>query len=158
MNVVQSSPTIDDEFDAFLFAPIGDETNGMALSVLSALARLDIDPWADAARLSRLSKDSAIVALNQSLARLPIGKWQAADTMAIATRLVELLPQLDGQPAKAAGQSAESTDWRRRTTLVLALLSVGLIVYLLIGGVPGIEHRSGTSTGDVHVESSRTHP
>jgi len=33
------------EFDDFLFAPIGDEKNGMLLSVISALARLDLDPW-----------------------------------------------------------------------------------------------------------------
>ena len=32
------------EFDAFLFAHIGEEKNGMLLSVLSALARLDLDP------------------------------------------------------------------------------------------------------------------
>jgi hypothetical protein len=33
------------EFDDFLFAPIGEDRNDMPLSVLSALARLDIDPW-----------------------------------------------------------------------------------------------------------------
>ena len=36
------------EFDSFLCAPIGEERNGMLLSVLSALARLDVDPWQEA--------------------------------------------------------------------------------------------------------------
>jgi hypothetical protein len=36
------------EFGAFLFASIGEESNGMALSVISALARLGIDPWQEA--------------------------------------------------------------------------------------------------------------
>jgi hypothetical protein len=31
------------EFDPFLFAPVGEERNGMLLSVLSALARLEVD-------------------------------------------------------------------------------------------------------------------
>jgi hypothetical protein len=142
MNVTQSSPAIDGAFDSFLFAPVGDETNGMALSVLSALARLDIDPWADAARLARLPKDSAIVALGQSIARLPLGTWQPADITAIATRLVELLPKADSATPKVIRALVKPADWKRRTTLVLALLSVGLGIYLLVGGFSGIEHRS----------------
>ena len=43
------------EFDAFLFAPIGEEKNGMLLSVVSALARLNIDPWQEAANLATLA-------------------------------------------------------------------------------------------------------
>ena len=31
-------------FDAFLFAVIGEDRNGMALSVVSMLARMDLDP------------------------------------------------------------------------------------------------------------------
>jgi hypothetical protein len=153
MNATRSSPTIDGVFDAFLFAPVGDETNGMALSVLSALARLDIDPWADAARLSRLPKDSAIVALGQSIARLPLGKWQPADITAIATRLVELLPKPDGATPKAVLVFAKTADWKRRTILVLSLLSVGLGVYLLVGGFSDVEHRSA----GIPIETGRTH-
>jgi hypothetical protein len=35
---------IEPEFDEFLCAPIGDDRNGTGLSVLSALARLNVDP------------------------------------------------------------------------------------------------------------------
>jgi hypothetical protein len=34
-------------FDAFLFAPVGEHREGMKVSVLSALARLGVDPWAE---------------------------------------------------------------------------------------------------------------
>jgi len=44
------------EFDDFLFAPIGEDRNDMPLSVLSALARLDIDPWQEADKLARLPR------------------------------------------------------------------------------------------------------
>jgi hypothetical protein len=47
------------EFDDFLFAPIGEDRNDMPLSVLSALARLDIDPWHEAAELARLPGETA---------------------------------------------------------------------------------------------------
>lgn len=42
------------EFDGFLYAQLGEERNGMPLSVLSALAQLQVDPWQKAARLARL--------------------------------------------------------------------------------------------------------
>ena len=38
------------EFDDFLCASIGEEENGMALSVMSAFARRNVDPWEEAAR------------------------------------------------------------------------------------------------------------
>jgi hypothetical protein len=40
------------DFDKFLFATVGEEINGIPLSVLSALMRLEIDPWNEARRLS----------------------------------------------------------------------------------------------------------
>jgi len=40
------------EFDEFLCAPIGADRNGTGLSVLSALARLNVDPWQEATSLA----------------------------------------------------------------------------------------------------------
>lgn len=155
MNIARSSPTLAGEFDEFLFAAVGEDANGMPLSVLSALSRLDIDPWADAARLAHLPKDSAIIALGQSIARLPLGRWQAADTTAIATRLVELLPKPGSAPAKAApcATGAISSSWRRPVTFVLALLSIALAGYLLFG-VARLEHRAAAD--GVQIEGDRT--
>ena len=47
------------ELDDFLHASIGVERNEMPLSVLSALARLNLDPWKEAAELSELPSDCA---------------------------------------------------------------------------------------------------
>jgi hypothetical protein len=85
--------TLSPEFDDFLFAPIGEERNGMSLSVMSAFSRLNIDPWQEAAQLSDLSKEKAVEALAPILARLPAGRWAAVDIPAIARRLVEILPR-----------------------------------------------------------------
>jgi hypothetical protein len=84
---------INSEFNEFLFAPIGDEGNGMTLSVISALTRLDIDPWREAARLADLSREKAIQTLAPIIERLPGGRWAVADAQAIAGRLVALLPK-----------------------------------------------------------------
>ena len=42
------APLIGAEFDKFLGAPVGEGRNGTPLSVLSALARLNVDPWHEA--------------------------------------------------------------------------------------------------------------
>jgi hypothetical protein len=47
------------EFDHFLFAPVGEEVDGVPLSVLSALSRLGLDPREEAARLSHLTEEAA---------------------------------------------------------------------------------------------------
>jgi hypothetical protein len=81
------------EFDDFLFAPIADDSNGMLLSVVSALARLDVDPWEEAASLARLPVDTATERLRALIAALPHGTSAFSDPAAIAARLIALLPR-----------------------------------------------------------------
>jgi hypothetical protein len=81
------------EFDAFLHAPVGAEESGMPLSVLSMLARLDLDPWQEAAQLAALSPESATLKMVSILGALPKRPLQSPDSLAIATRLVAMLPR-----------------------------------------------------------------
>lgn len=76
----------------FLFADVGLETNGMSLSVLSTLARFDLDPWQEAGRLALLSRATAIEALAALIKAMPASRWSLAEAVPIATRLVALLP------------------------------------------------------------------
>jgi hypothetical protein len=119
-------------YDAFLFAAIGEEGNGMTLSVLSGLSRLDIDPWDEAARLSLLPKDRAIAALGRRIACLPSGNWQPSDLTGIASRLVELLPRHDAL-VPADSPVPPSADKKRPGSLTLWLIAAALAAFLLLG-------------------------
>ncbi len=95
------NPLLGSEFDNFLFAPIGEQSNGMLLSVLSALARLDLDPWQEAARLARLPGKTATERLASLIAALsetslPDETWAHPDPQTSAARLVALLPRQAG--------------------------------------------------------------
>jgi hypothetical protein len=79
------------EFDDFLFAPIGEERNGMLLSVISALARLDIDPWQEAANLAQLPGTTATRRLASLIAPLPDRPSPNLDPGTIAARLIARL-------------------------------------------------------------------
>ena len=93
---------IDAEFNDFLFACVGEEECGGQLTVLSALARLGLDPWGEAASLSKLTREAATSALAAKLAALPEGHWKESDIRTIATRLVRCLPKHVSSPAKSA--------------------------------------------------------
>src|SRR2546421_2810432 len=80
------------EFDPFLFASVGEEIDGVPLSVLSALTRLDLDPRDEAARLSHLTKEAAADQLARMIARLSDRSWTLSETRRIADRLIERLP------------------------------------------------------------------
>jgi hypothetical protein len=99
-NTINSAPAIhiDTRFDLFLFAAIGENKDGMCITVLSALARLNFDPWRKAAELSRLSDDAAGSRLASLIAALPD---LPAETLAPGTidRLVNLLPMRAAAPA-----------------------------------------------------------
>jgi hypothetical protein len=85
------------EFDDFLFAPIAEESNGMMLSVISALARLDLDPWQEANNLAGLPGETATKRLASLLmAALPDGPSARRDPETIAARLTALLPRRAG--------------------------------------------------------------
>jgi len=81
------------QLDDFLFAPIGDEKNGTTLTVLSVLARQDIDPWREAASLAEMPRESATLRMSSLIAGLPDRPSTRLDPEAVAALLVARLPR-----------------------------------------------------------------
>jgi hypothetical protein len=116
------------DLNDFLFASVGEEQNGVTLSVVSALTRLGLDPWEEAARLTPLPKARAAEALATLIARLPICRRLSSDDLVISQRLVELLP--DQKPAplqiRRATWSGQKNYWW--ALIVFASLAVATAV------------------------------
>jgi len=120
------------DLNDFLFAAVGDEANGMPLNVVSALTRLGVDPWDEAARLSTLPKAVAIATLAPMIARLPICRPPRSDDWEISHRLVELLPAR-GQAARPNLEREAAKDRQRlRLAMVLAALILAAAVLAAI--------------------------
>jgi hypothetical protein len=75
-------------YNQFLFAPICEEANGMRLSVFSALARMDVDPWEEATRLAAMPKATAERTLVSTLDQVLGKSCHRSETEVIAARLV----------------------------------------------------------------------
>ncbi len=76
------------DVDPFLFADVGIEPNGSQLTVLSLLARLDVDPWSEARRLAKLPRNDALDCLCERIARTPLSPDDHEDRRGRAARLV----------------------------------------------------------------------
>ena len=120
------TPLLGREFDPFLFATIGDERDGPLLSVVSALARLEVDPWKEAASLARMPRDQAKQRLTSLIASLPKGATTSLSPEIIAARLIALLPQA------GSVNTATSATLRQVTPIPYSRLFVGLGAFALL--------------------------
>jgi hypothetical protein len=111
----RSGSDLTSTYNHFLFAPICEEANGMQLSVLSALARMDVDPWEEATRLAAMPKAIAERALVSTLDRVLGKNRNPSETEVIATRLVQLLPPLGEGVTMTV---ADCKSWRATDLLV----------------------------------------
>jgi hypothetical protein len=115
------------EFDGFLFASIGLDRNELPLRVVSALARLDLDPWREASELDRMPREAATDRLALLLGRLPEGPLMHQAPAMIAGRLVALLPEhlRSEDPSSAASFGASAgTNSRAALCGFLVLMAV----------------------------------
>ena len=93
MALATATSAVESCFDRFLYAAVRDDPDGAPLTVLSILARLDIDPWEEAAKLTQLPGEVAARTLAGLILALPKGSATPPDSGAIAARLITLLPR-----------------------------------------------------------------
>jgi hypothetical protein len=111
---------------------VGDDNNGMPLTVLSALARMDVDPWEEASKLMQLPQESAVTQLASLLGALRNAPVSGPDLARIATPLIALLPcSRDRAPPmlKAFAQAAPT----KHPAVVSTLLTVfTYLIFMLL--------------------------
>jgi hypothetical protein len=118
---LRSSGFLGPEFNAFLFESIGLDQYGRPLSVVSALARLNLDAWAEAAQLARLPRDLAAERLSAFIRKFAEYPQVVKDAHKTAVRLVALLPggtTFAGQKPAAPGQIGGS----RHSSIILIII------------------------------------
>ena len=129
------------DLNDFLFTSVADDPNGMHLTMLSALARSGVDPWAEAAGLAQLPQEDAIQRLVVLLTGLTNGPSPGDDTAKLATRLVAQLhsppkARLERIPSTLAAHG-EGPPRRSFSTLPrrirLAIYSLVMLIVVVVG-------------------------
>jgi hypothetical protein len=100
----------------------------MQLSVLSALARMDVDPWEEAARLAVMPRAIVEKVMVSTLDSVPGRSWNPSETEGIAARLVQLLPH-QGEDVTTAPMGTARVGTQRAYWLVW--LGLALAISLL---------------------------
>jgi hypothetical protein len=117
--------------NSFLFAEVGTEQNGSPLTVLSVLARLGKDPWAQAAEWAKMSNAAMIEGLTASIAQMPLCPRALAEARVTSGRLVMLLPRQTGTVRQTSGQAA--TERKIPEWVPLAVFGVLLALVVVAG-------------------------
>jgi hypothetical protein len=127
------APLIGAEFDKFLYAPIREDRNGTPLSVLSALARLDVDPWQEAASLARMTRDAAAMRLAALIVALPDEPNRDIPAKTIAADLVALLPKVNGFDVRSTSSVVAAVGPRQaQIRFVLGALAMMAMIALAL--------------------------
>src|SRR5205823_2743512 len=112
------------DLDKFLFAAVG-EIDGIPLSTISALTRLGLDPWQEAARLSSLPRREAVEQVARLIAEKPGIFRPLGEAREIADRRVGLLPkqrrQPCGDPASPNPPALQQTDASKAIAILACL-------------------------------------
>ncbi len=124
------APLIGPKFDKFLCASIGEDRNGTMLSVLSALARLDVDPWQEAASLARMPREAARERLTALIAALPDEPTADIPAKTIAADLIALLPRTNGFIVRSPDHVIAAVG-SSRTQVRIALCALAIVIAIV---------------------------
>jgi hypothetical protein len=145
-------PLLGREFDGFLYAPIGEEKSEMTLTVASALARMDVDPWRESVALRDLPTELATRRLAALIEKLPAGRSGKFDEWAIARRLIALLPPAGGVAAVRRLQSPDFGSVRNPQLAIFIFCVASMLFALFVSE----SHQTQPTTHSVPVAVSES--
>lgn len=124
----------------------------MPLSVLSALARVGLDPWQEAATLAGLPGDAAIQRLTASIAELPGGTPARPGPVTNIAALIAFLPRRAG-PAIPSHRGLFGAAPKPRSLAI----AYALLMILMMGTQWMIaNHGSAASGGTARTQATDT--
>lgn len=124
------------EFERFLYASVGEDRRGSVVTVLSALARLNLDPWTEAADLAALGREAAATRFALLLSRVRDVPALGQDHGAVGRELTRLLPEGTARPGTDPAANTGSPVSPGVFWVILAALV--LLAQMMFGGFSGM--------------------
>jgi hypothetical protein len=120
------------KYEAFLFAPLGDDCNGTPLALASILGRMSLDPWNEAASLAALPADVAAGKLASLIEAMPNQPLEHPEYATLAARLIKLLPT-QPKPARPEPDPMADAGAKKGRRPVIYLIWFAIFCVLLVG-------------------------
>jgi hypothetical protein len=135
------------EFDEFLFTPLGEDRNGLPLSVISLFARMNMDPWQEAENLATLSADAAAKRLAQSLETLTDPALRPDNPGERVQRLLALLPAHATTAVEAPLQAASAVTAPDPGARIRKILFIATAILLVGSQILGAHRYTSSPPG-----------
>ena len=144
------------EFKHFLSAPVFQDSNGMSVSMLSALARMNVDPWQEADELSNMPVGDATQRLTSLIVSLPNRPSTSPDAVTMARRLINMLPRSPVSNLSAHSRVFGSTATIKSQPAILyvvyvVIMTLAMAVQVVLASrqePPQVEHSSTQGSSD----------
>jgi hypothetical protein len=124
-------------YERFLHASVGEDRNGALVTVLSMLARLDLDPWKETATLAALKREAAQLRLTELLSRSRSVPALATDPGTVAEELSLLLPESPASDLQQAGSTGAIGRMGSNGMIWILLALAFVLLQFLFNIVPG---------------------
>lgn len=125
--------THDRTLEPFLYARVGEDSRGTVVTVFSALARLNLDPWAEAGKLAALRGDAARLKVGQMLSACKDIPALATEAAEVAGRLTQLLPN-HSTVASPDGLTRPQIPKLSVGTVLIAAVATIILIQVIIAG------------------------
>lgn len=131
MTVTMDQMGQDPTFERFLRATVGEDVNGINVSVLSMLSRLEVDPWTEASDLAAMPDGPARERLNALMTRFRDVPTHGRDQGKIISALLDLLPK------KKASANPNTPDVAARLPAQVMGVPISwyIVVFVVLGWV-----------------------
>ncbi|SFH13755.1 hypothetical protein [Sulfitobacter dubius] len=116
------------DFEQFLYSPVGKDRNSNVVTVLSALARLDLDRWAETAALVSMDHCAARVRLAQLLSQLRDVPGLKRSAGQVAQDLSLLLPD---RQAPGPRPSKKELAQGQQVTIIVIWSLLALVLFMV---------------------------
>ena len=121
------------EYGDFLRSPLWEDHAEMPLSALSALARLDLDPWAEAAALAGLPSETGVDRLALRLRALPGCPSNRTELDFLCRQAIRLLPAASQRSGAAQTAAVVVINPIRAAMFALLFLIIYVSTIVLSG-------------------------
>jgi len=125
------------QFEPFLYASVGEDSEGSTVTVLSALARLNLDPWAEAAELAALGPERAATRFGLLLARVRDVPALGQGHGSVGRDLTRLLPAGAARPGSSGAAAKIGVPFTSGTIWVIAA-ALFVLAWIMFGGSSGM--------------------
>jgi len=132
-------------YEPFLYAAFGEDPAGDPVSVLSTIARLDIDPWQEAARLDLLAPPVATEQLRSLIGKSASGAAPDAGADDAIRRLIALLPHVRDAPPRPTPEPSRAGT----APVANSMIRFFLLNMLIFGLIVGVRYLTGSGVAPV---------